>query len=107
MENIGAEQLRQMIDDDPSLQVIDVRTPAEIADGLIPGALPIPLDELRRRLVEIDLGRPTVVCCRSGTRSYLACRILEANGCRAINLSGGMLTWRFDAEQPARAARNA
>ena len=49
----------------------------------------IPLDDLRDRLDEIEPGKPVYVTCQSGLRSYIACRILEANGHEAYNFAGG------------------
>ncbi|MDD4816606.1 MAG: FAD-dependent oxidoreductase [Victivallaceae bacterium] len=74
--------------------VLDVRQDAENRLGSIPGAVNIPLGELRRRLNELDRGRLIVVCCQVGLRGYLAERILKQNGFNAANLSGGYLTWR-------------
>lgn len=74
--------------------VLDVREPAECAAGMIPGAVNIPLGQLRGRLGELDRGKPVVVHCQVGLRGYLAERILKQNGFMAMNLSGGYLTWK-------------
>lgn len=47
------------------------------------------MDELRDRLDELEKGKPVYVICKSGLRSYIACRILEGNGFEAYNFSGG------------------
>jgi NADPH-dependent 2,4-dienoyl-CoA reductase/sulfur reductase-like enzyme/rhodanese-related sulfurtransferase len=73
--------------------LLDVRTRGEHSHGAIPGSINIPLDELRARLIELDRSREILAYCRVGMRGYLACRILEQNGFRARNLSGGYLTW--------------
>lgn len=75
--------------------VLDVRSAAEHGRGHLPGALPIPHTELRDRLEEVRAaaaGRPVFVHCQSGVRSYLATRVLLADGLDARNLSGGWLT---------------
>jgi NADPH-dependent 2,4-dienoyl-CoA reductase/sulfur reductase-like enzyme/rhodanese-related sulfurtransferase len=82
-----------------SYQVVDVRSPAEVA------ALPladcediinIPLDDLRERLDELDASRPTIVACRSGMRSYLGTRILKQHGFAEVyNLSGATAMREF------------
>ena len=82
-------------------QVLDVREPEEHELGAIPGALNIPLGELRRRLGELDRGRLIVTCCQVGLRGYLAERILKQHGFRAANLSGGWMTWRMFHPEPA------
>lgn len=74
---------------DGSVTLLDVRTPGEYAQGHIEGFLNIPVDALRGRLAELDKTKPIYVHCRSGLRSYLACRILAGNGFDCYNLSGG------------------
>jgi NADPH-dependent 2,4-dienoyl-CoA reductase/sulfur reductase-like enzyme/rhodanese-related sulfurtransferase len=75
---------------EPSALVLDVRTPSEVARGSLPGALAIPLDELRDRLGELDRSRPIVVMCQVGVRGYAAVRILLDNGFSSVkNLKGG------------------
>jgi len=79
---------------DPTTTVLlDVRDCDEWNDGYIPGATHIQLDDLRGRLGELPRDREIIVYCRSGLRSYYACRILTQNGFRARNLSGAYLTW--------------
>lgn len=74
---------------DGSVTLLDVRTEAEYAQGNIDGFSNIPLDSLRAHLGELDAKKPVYVHCRSGQRSYLACRILTQNGFDCYNLSGG------------------
>ena len=74
---------------DGSAILLDVRTPDEYAGGHMEGFGNIPLDDLRDRLDEIEPGKPVYVTCQSGLRSYIACRILEANGHEAYNFAGG------------------
>lgn len=77
--------------------LLDVRSAAEFATGHLPGALNIAHTELRARLAEVRAaaeGRPVRVMCASGVRSYIAHRILAANGFDSATLSGGMLTLR-------------
>jgi NADPH-dependent 2,4-dienoyl-CoA reductase/sulfur reductase-like enzyme/rhodanese-related sulfurtransferase len=71
---------------------LDVRHPAELALENVPGAVNIPLDQLRTRLDELPRDREIHVICRSGQRAYYATRILLQNGFKARNLSGGMMS---------------
>lgn len=74
--------------------LIDVRTDAEVARGIIAGAAHIPLNTLPARLPELDPQRPTVVYCQSGMRSAQACAFLAARGFADVaNLQGGVLAW--------------
>lgn len=75
-------------------RLVDVRTPQEFATGHIPGAVNIPLQELERRMPELDgKDRPIVVYCRSGNRSSNAARMLEKAGYTDIHNLGAMTRW--------------
>ena len=73
--------------------LLDVREPAEVAAGTIPGAVNIPLGDLRGRLAELPKERPIVAFCKVGQRGYFAERILAQRGYDVFNLSGGYTTW--------------
>ena len=75
------------------LTLIDVRSPGEFAKGSIPGAVNIPVDELRGRLSEIATDRDVAVFCQVGQRGYLATRILLQAGYQVRNIGGGYRTW--------------
>lgn len=88
--------LGSMLDADADLtgwQVVDVRTPGEIAKAPITGVSKvsaIPVDDLRNRILELDPAKPTVICCGVGVRGHVAQRILLQRGFRnVVNLSGG------------------
>ena len=74
---------------DGSVILLDVRTTSEYGNGHIEGFKNIPVDELRERLDEIEKDKPVYVICQSGLRSYIGTRILEGNGYKAYNFSGG------------------
>jgi NADPH-dependent 2,4-dienoyl-CoA reductase/sulfur reductase-like enzyme/rhodanese-related sulfurtransferase len=76
-----------------STLILDVRDEDEFSEGSIPGALNIPLNNLRSRLKEIPTEKEIVVYCASGQRSYNACRILKQHGFSCRNLSGAYKTW--------------
>jgi NADPH-dependent 2,4-dienoyl-CoA reductase/sulfur reductase-like enzyme/rhodanese-related sulfurtransferase len=71
--------------------LLDVRNPPEIDVESVPGAVNIPLPQLRSRLAELPRDRDIAVFCRSAQRSYYATRILLQNGFKVKNISGGML----------------
>lgn len=75
--------------------LLDVRTPTEFAAGQIPGAVNIPVDDLRSRLNEIPRDRQIAVYCQVGQRGYLATRILRQSGFDAANIGGGYKTYKL------------
>ena len=76
--------------------LLDVREPVELAVEQAPGAVNIPLGQLRARLGELPRDREILVVCRSGQRAYYATRMLLQQGFKARNIPGGMLS-RFHA----------
>jgi NADPH-dependent 2,4-dienoyl-CoA reductase/sulfur reductase-like enzyme/rhodanese-related sulfurtransferase len=77
--------------------LLDVRSTREFATGHLRGALNIPHTKLRDRLDEVPTGRPLLVYCASGFRSYLALRVLRQNGFADVrSLSGGLTTLRLE-----------
>ena len=74
---------------DGSVTLLDTRTVGEYRRSHIDGFRNIPVDELRERIGEIEVGKPVYVICQSGLRSYIATRILEGYGFEAYNFAGG------------------
>jgi len=72
--------------------LLDMREQVELAVEKVPGAVNIPMGQLRSRLGELPRDREIHVICRSGQRAYYATRILLQNGFNARNISGGMLS---------------
>ncbi|HBE71460.1 MAG TPA: NADH oxidase, partial [Planctomycetaceae bacterium] len=73
------------------LQVVDVRTAAELEKLPLPGAIHIPIDELSERFDQLDASLPTVTVCHSGKRAHVAACWLSGKGFENIvNLNGGM-----------------
>jgi len=72
--------------------ILDVRESFEIAVESVPGALNIPIGQLRARLAELPRDREIHVICRSGQRAYIATRMLLQKGFKAKTVSGGMLS---------------
>ena len=75
-----------------SARVIDVREPAEWAQGHIAHATLVPLATVPGSVEQFD-GDPTYIVCRSGNRSGQACEFLGAQGLEVVNVAGGMLAW--------------
>lgn len=87
---------RELQDADLSkVMLVDVRTPEESALSAVPGAVNIPLDDLRERMGEIPKDRPIYLFCEVGLRGYLASNILKGHGYKDVrNLIGGLKTYK-------------
>jgi len=73
----------------PNVLLLDVRTPVEFETWHIPGAINLPLGQLRAKHATLDKTRPIYTYCKVGLRSYLAYRILKQEGFQVKNLAGG------------------
>jgi NADPH-dependent 2,4-dienoyl-CoA reductase/sulfur reductase-like enzyme/rhodanese-related sulfurtransferase len=87
-EDLAADRLERWT-------LLDVRNPPEVEYDAIPGALAIPLPELRARWEEIPTDKPIVAYCTTGQRSYYACRFLRQQQLDCWNLGGGLVLWRY------------
>ena len=74
---------------------LDVRTAQEFSAGHLPGAVNIPVDELRSRMHELTRDRNIAAYCQVGQRGYLATRILLQAGFSAANIGGGYKTYKL------------
>ncbi|AZI58856.1 MBL fold metallo-hydrolase [Nakamurella antarctica] len=91
---LTARQLADLMESVEGLTVVDLRNPGELTDGVLPGALRIPLAELVRRIDEINLAAPVVVYCAGGWRSSVAASVLRSRGAKDVSdLIGGYSAW--------------
>jgi rhodanese-related sulfurtransferase len=94
VNEIDSESLKGRLDGGADLLLVDIRTPGEIAQGAIPGALELPMHLIPLRLAELPRDRDLILYCRSGARSYHACAyLLEQGYGRVLNLRGGIVAW--------------
>lgn len=87
--NSDSTQMKDIITKDAFL--VDVRTPAEFAEGHVAGSINIPLDQVQNQIVQFKDKENIVVFCRSGNRSGQAKSILEQNGFTNVTNGG---TWQ-------------
>ena len=99
VEDLTVDQLVEL-QAQSDVRLIDVRRDDEVAEGIIPGAEHIVLDEFDPEQLDLSDGREVVLYCRSGRRSGLAAEKLAAfTGKPARHLEGGIIAWK-EAEQP-------
>ncbi|MEN4473913.1 MBL fold metallo-hydrolase [Mycolicibacterium cosmeticum] len=86
-------ELDRLLAEDAAI-LIDIRNPGELERGSIPGAVHIPLAQLRARLDQVPTDRPIVVYCAGGWRSSVAASLLRAQGFTDVSdLAGGYTAW--------------
>ena len=78
-----------------SVLLVDVRDPEEFEAGHVPGAINLPLNQMRRRLRDLPRDREVWLYCGVGQRAYYATRVLMQNGFRVKNLAGGFRTYKL------------
>lgn len=94
VDELEIEELRARVDAGADVRLVDVRNADEVAQGMIRGALHLPLGELDARHGELDPADVWVVYCKSGRRSAAAVQALRGHGFRsAVSLRGGVEAW--------------
>jgi rhodanese-related sulfurtransferase len=93
-QSLDPTGLQALLASEPSMRLIDVRGPAEVARGMIPGAQHIELGALAARVDEFDPDAPLVLYCLSGARSAQGCAWFAQRGFqRLYHLHGGIAAW--------------
>lgn len=102
--NLSQEQWWEGTQNETDAVILDVRTPEEWNDGIIPGAINIDIYQgpaFMEAIGELDKDKSYYVYCRSGARSANACNIMSQLGfLKAYNLSGGIMGWNGPVVQP-------
>lgn len=85
------------------VQIVDIRQPDDYAQGHIPGAINIPLDDLPRRIEEYDWEEEVVVACPIGQSSIQAARLIQSyegvdDESEIASMAGGYEEWEYDLE---------
>lgn len=97
---VTAAEARQMLQEDASIVLIDVRTPAEYAEKHIPGARLIPNETIGNQLLEgIRQDARVMVYCRTGHRSKQAAdKLLQMGYQHVYDIEGGITVWPYETE---------
>lgn len=94
VELLGATELMALIERG-EVVLIDVRSPAEFAEGRLPGALNAPVETFDAASIPMEAGRETILYCRSARRSARAAQLLaNQTGARVRHLEGGITAWQ-------------
>jgi len=94
---ITVQELKDKMDENPNLQVLDVREPFEVQVGSIPGTIKIPMNAVPARMDELDKSTEIIVHCKSGMRSARICEFLAHNQfSNIINVKGGIKAWSIE-----------
>lgn len=97
--DISALDLKERLEREPNLILLDVREPHELEIAAIKGAKNIPLGEVAQRMSELDSAEEMVVFCKRGSRSARAIEILSSAGFKKMkNLKGGINAWAEDVD---------
>jgi rhodanese-related sulfurtransferase len=91
---LAARDLASWRDEEPNLQIIDVRNASDHETGVVPSAMRVPLARLLDRYRDLDPTAPTVVYCATGYRSSIAASLLRSVGfTQVVDLQGGYDAW--------------
>ena len=98
--SVEAEAFAQTIADS-AVQLVDVRTAEEYAEGHIPGAvnMDVMAEGFGEQIKALDKQRPVALYCRSGRRSKRAAEQVAKAGYQVVELNGGILSWKGALEQ--------
>jgi rhodanese-related sulfurtransferase len=91
--DVDPQRVADWLEQDPGLQVVDVREPYERDAGHIDGTLHIELQKLSAAADTLKREHPVVFYCRLGSRSEMAAQAFRAAGFRAHSMSGGLQRW--------------
>jgi len=93
IQEVDAVTLDQWRKEGQKVKLIDVRTPREVAQGIISESEFIPMHLIPMSPIELDDDEKLVIYCRSGARSAQVCMFLAQQGKEAYNLRGGIIGW--------------
>lgn len=96
MRDITREDWKKLTAEDANAVIVDVRTPAECMEGVIPNSVQINIMDTAsfiNKVESLDKSKNYYVYCRSGARSGQACMLMDTKGLNTFNLMGGMMMW--------------
>lgn len=94
LQEISTDELLRRMDEGEQFHLIDIREDFEVAMGMIPGAVHIPMNTVPVRLDEFDPETEYVLVCRAANRTRTLGDFMAARGFKVAHMTGGMLEWR-------------
>lgn len=103
IKEIDANELKQRLDAGDDIELLDIRSDAELAQGILPDSQHVPMHLIPLKINDFSKDKDIVLYCRSGARSYHACSYLAQQGINnVINLRGGIIAWARSGYEIAR-----
>lgn len=104
VDEVSTTELKQKLDENEPVQVVDIRPPAAFAQGHVPGAINVPMTELPTRVDEIEWSDDIVVTCPIGQSSVQAARLIDSfegvdDDATVRSMAGGYEAWEYELEQ--------
>lgn len=104
VKEMDAQELKARLDAGDDIALIDIRSDAEVAQGILPDSEHLAMHLIPLRMHDLPKDKDVVLYCRSGARSYHACNFLGQQGIsNVVNLRGGIIAWAregFDIAAP-------
>jgi len=94
IKEITTEELQKRLNSGEQIELVDVRENEEVAQGMIPGAKHIRMNDIPENLDYFSKEKEYIFICRSGMRSENVCHYLQDQGFKVVNMAGGMLDWK-------------
>ena len=103
IKEIDADELKNRLDAGDDIELLDIRSAAELAQGILPNSQHVPMHLIPLRINDFPKDKDIVLYCRSGARSHHACSYLVQQGIdNVINLRGGIISWARNGFEIAR-----
>ena len=94
VEEIDVAELKRRMDNTDDFVLYDIRSEAEVAQGILPGSEFLPMHLIPLKMNDFPKDKDVILYCRSGARSYHACAYLMQQGIsNVINVRGGIISW--------------
>ena len=97
MKQISVEEVKEGLEKNDNMIILDVRSKEEVERGKIEGSIHVPVNEIRGKIESVIPEKNTgiIVYCLSGSRSFIAAEVLEDLGYISVfDMQNGLLAWR-------------